>query len=138
MMSLYFIAHLWLGIPINGSIFLLLICCWAYIFAMTSLGMFIATLAPSLPQFGLIVTPIIMISHLTSGGASPVEAMSPRVQTVVNFSPTTHFVYNIQDIIFRGAGLDSIAFSLLVILVYGIIFFVIALFRFKIMLQKFN
>lgn len=136
--ALYGVVHGLLGIPIYGSFFLIMLSCAAYIFTVTSLGMFLATLAPSMPQFGLIATPIIMISHLTSGSASPVEAMAPKVQIVVNFSPTTHFVYNIQDLVFRGAHFHAIAFSLLVLMIYGVVFFIFALLRFRTMLQRFN
>ncbi|MFH4354490.1 MAG: ABC transporter permease [Neisseriaceae bacterium] len=138
MLALYGVLHVWLKVPIHGSPFWLLICCWAYIFSATSAGMFLATLVPSMPQFGLIITPLVMITHFTSGGVSPVEAMQPWVQKLVQFLPTTHFVYNIQDLIFRGNGFQSIAFSLLVLLVYGLFFFLLALLRFRIMLQKFN
>ncbi len=136
--ALYGVVQGLLAIPIHGSFFLILLSCAAYIFAATSLGMLLATLAPSMPQFGLIATPIIMISHLTSGSASPVEAMAPKVQSVVNFSPTTHFVYNIQDLVFRGAHFHAIAFSLFVLIIYGMIFFIFALLRFRTMLQRFN
>ena len=79
-----------------------------------------------------------MVTHFTSGGASPVEAMSPTVQTIVKFLPTTHFVYNVQDLIFRGSGFSAIFTSLLILLAYGLIFFALALLRFRTMLQKQN
>lgn len=138
MASLYGVLHWWLGVDINGSFLWILVSCWAYIFAATSVGMFLATLTPSTPQFGLIVTPLIMVTHFTSGGASPVEAMSPTVQTIVKFLPTTHFVYNVQDLIFRGSGFSAIFTSLLILLAYGLIFFALALLRFRTMLQKQN
>ncbi len=134
-LSMYFVVHRWIGIPLNGSLFLFACSAAIYLFTVTALGMLAATFAPSMPQLGLLITPIIMIMYQTSGGVTPVDSMSPTIQKIVQINPTTHFVATTQDIIFRGAGLDIIWGQWLIMALMGLAFLSIALLRFRRMLE---
>jgi ABC-2 type transport system permease protein len=50
-LSLLIVVQWWLGVPIPGSIWLFMLGQAIYLFAATSLGIFLATLATSMPQF---------------------------------------------------------------------------------------
>ncbi|HEX5690131.1 MAG TPA: ABC transporter permease, partial [Roseiflexaceae bacterium] len=60
-----------LDIPIAGSITLFLLGMIIYLYSGTSLGIFLATLARSMPQFGLLAFPVFMVMILLSGGLTP-------------------------------------------------------------------
>ena len=102
-----------------------------YLFSGTSLGIFLATLARSMPQFGLLAFPVFMVMILLSGGLTPIESMPRWLRNFMELSPSTHFVSFAQAILFRGAGLDIVWPQLLAIVGIGAAFFIIALARFR-------
>jgi ABC-2 type transport system permease protein len=63
-----------------------------HLFATTSLGIFLATVARSMPQIGLLVIIVIIPLQLLSGGFTPRESMPQAVQDIMLAAPTTHFV----------------------------------------------
>ena len=72
------------------------------------MGIFLATIARSMPQFGLLLMLVLLPLQMLSGGTTPRESM-PRRPVVMLAAPTTHFVMLAQAILFRGAGLVGLA-----------------------------
>jgi ABC-2 type transport system permease protein len=136
MLSLWLVVHLGLGVPISGSIGLFTAGAVLYLFSVTSLGMWMATLAPNMPQFGLLAVPVYAIAYLLSGAATPVESMPVSIQSVVRLLPTTQFVSMTQAILYRDAGLGVVWPQLAVIAVSGGLFLILALARFRSMLAR--
>jgi ABC-2 type transport system permease protein len=97
-----------LRVPIEGSIALFLVGATLHLFATTSLGIFMATLARSMPQFGMLAVLILLPLQLLSGNATPRESMPQFIQIVMQAAPTTHFVSLSQAVLFRGAGLSVV------------------------------
>ena len=120
-----------LAVPIAGSLPLFLAAAACYLFAAASIGIFIGTLARSMPQFGLLVILCILPLLMLSGGISPRESMPQFVQDFMLAAPTTYFVRLAQGILYRGAGLDIIWRDLLAISGVGALFFAVALLRFR-------
>ena len=123
-----------LGVPIHGSIPLFLAGSAIYLFATTSLGVLLATVAPTMPQFGLLAIPVFIVMNLLSGANTPLESMPEALQTAVQVSPTTHYVAFAQAILYRGAGLDVVWPQVVVMMVIGAVFLAAALARFRNML----
>ncbi|ROT46536.1 ABC transporter permease [Pusillimonas sp. NJUB218] len=130
-LSLVFVVQGALRVPIGGSVGLFLAGSALHLFAMTSMGIFMATLARSMPQFGLLFVLVLLPLEMLSGGTTPRESMPVLVQDVMLAAPTTHFVQLGQAILFRGAGLDVVWPQFLALAVIGTLFFVIALGRFR-------
>jgi ABC-2 type transport system permease protein len=120
-----------LSVPVQGSVALFLCGAALYLFAATSLGMFLATFARTMPQFALLMIMVILPLQMLSGGATPRESMPEWVQQVMLAAPTTHFVMLGQGILFRGAGLEVVWPQFLSVAVIGAILFNIALVRFR-------
>lgn len=129
--SLYVIVQGLLVIPIIGSIPLFLAGTVLYLFSVTSLGIFLATLARSMPQFGLLALLVFIVMNMLSGTHSPIESMPVILQNIMLFSPSTHFVSFSKAILFRGAGLDVVWFDFVTISMIGSAFFFAALMRFR-------
>lgn len=129
--SLLVIVQGALQVPIEGSIMLFLFTSGLHLFATTSMGIFMATLARSMPQFGMLMMLILLPLELLSGGSTPRESMPELVQNIMLVAPTTHFVAAAQAILYRGAGLDVVWLQLLALAAIGAIFFSIALGRFR-------
>ncbi|MBQ9724056.1 MAG: ABC transporter permease, partial [Neisseriaceae bacterium] len=135
-LSMYFVVHLSIGIPINGSLALFALTAIIYLFAMTALGILAATFAPTMPQLALLIIPFIIVIQLTSGAMTPTESMPEMVQKIVFINPATHFVAITKDIIFRGTGWQTIWQKVLIIATMGAVFLSVSLFRFRKMLEQ--
>jgi len=120
-----------LKVPIAGSVPLFLGAAAMYLFAAASIGIFLGTLARSMPQLGLLIILTIIPLQLLSGGVTPRESMPELVQNLMLAAPTTYFVRLAQAILYRGAGLDVVWLDMLCMLGVGSVFFVAALLRFR-------
>ncbi len=120
-----------LKVPIAGSVPLFLGAAAMYLFAAASIGIFLGTLAHSMPQLGLLIILTIIPLQLLSGGVTPRESMPELVQNLMLAAPTTYFVRLAQAILYRGAGLDVVWVDMLCMLGVGSVFFVAALLRFR-------
>lgn len=134
--SLYFIVERALEVPIGGSIALFLAGTALHLFAVTSMGIFLATLARSMPQFGMLLILILLPMQMLSGGSTPRESMPQAVQDMMLAAPTTHFIELGQAILFRGAGFDMVWTSFLFLAVIGGGFFAASLARFRKVLNQ--
>lgn len=107
-LSLAIVVQGVLGVPFQGSAALFLAGAATNLFATTSMGISLATVARSMPQFGLLVILVIIPLEMLSGGFTPRESMPGFVQVAMLAAPTTHFVSLAQAILFRGAGLPVV------------------------------
>lgn len=130
-LSLIFVVQGALKVPIEGSILLFLACTILLLFATTSMGIFLATIARSMPQFCLLMILILIPLETLSGGVTPRESMPILVQNIMLVAPNTHYIAAAQAILFRGAGFAAVWKDFLGLLIIGTIFFSIALGRFR-------
>ena len=129
--SLNFIVQWALKVPIEGSLALFLAVATLHLFVTTSIGIFMATLARSMPQFGLLIMLVLLPMQMLSGGTTPRESMPILAQNIMQVAPTTHFVAAAQAILYRGAGFDVVWPQVLALIVIGAVFFVAALVHFR-------
>ena len=130
-LSLAFVVQGALRVPIEGSVVLFLFCAALHLFATTSMGIFMATLARSMPQFGLLMLLTLLPLEMLSGGSTPRESMPEFVQNVMLAAPTTHFVSAAQAILYRGAGFEVVWPQFLALLLIGAVLFSVSLGRFR-------
>lgn len=129
--SLTFVIQGALKVTIEGSVMLFLLGAALHLFATTSLGIFIATLARNMPQFGMLMILILLPLQMLSGGSTPRESMPDVVQNIMLAAPTTHFVSQAQAILYRGAGLDVVWPQFLWLVIIGSVLFAFSLSRFR-------
>ena len=120
-----------LKVPIAGSVPLFLAAAACYLFSAASIGIFLGTLARSMPQLGLLIILSIIPLMMLSGGVTPRESMPAIVQNIMLAAPATYFVRLAQAILYRGAGFDVIWRDLLAMTGVGAVFFGVALVRFR-------
>lgn len=130
-LSLNLVVRGWLHIPVQGSVGLFIAGSALSLFATTSIGIFLATLARNMPQFGLLLMLVLLPLQMLSGGMTPRESMPQLVQDIMLLAPTTHFVELAQAILYRGAGIDVVWTSFLALFVIGCVFFAVSLARFR-------
>ena len=130
-LSLIIVVQSALQIPIAGSLSLFVAGMAIHLFATTSLGIFLASFARSMPQFGLLLILVILPMEILSGGMTPRESMPEVIRFIMSAAPTTHFIELSQSILFRGANFQIVWPQFLALIVIGSALFIIALTRFK-------
>lgn len=130
-LSLLLVINGALNIPLRGSVLLFLFGVGLHLFAVTSLGIFLACIAQNMPQLGMLLILVYMPLQMLSGGNTPQESMPLWVQRIMLAAPTTHFVEFSQAILFRGAGLSVVWKPFLFIFVIGSVLFIYSLARFR-------
>ena len=130
-LSLTVIVRALLGIPVAGSLALFLAGVVIYLVFATAIGIFLATIARTMPQRGLLYLLVATPMNILSGSNTPLESMPRLLQFVMQASPSTHFVSFAQAILYRGAGLDVVWPEFLAVALMGSFFFNLALLRFR-------
>ncbi len=125
------VVRLLLAVPVEGSPWLFFFGVALHLFATTSMGIFLATLARSMPQFGLLMVLTMMPLQMLSGGVTPRDSMPDYLQALMSLAPTTHFTELSQAILFRGAGLEAVWPQYLALLAIGAVLFSFSLARFR-------
>lgn len=129
--SLLLIVRFLLQVPIEGSITLFMCGVALSLFATTSIGIFMGTIARSMPQFGLLMIMVLLPLNMLSGGMTSRESMPQFVQDIMQTMPTTHFVSLAQAILYRGADFLIVWPQFMYLIIIGGAFFGAALLRFR-------
>jgi ABC-2 type transport system permease protein len=130
-LSLNLVVRGLIGVPVTGSVPLFLCGALVHLFATTSMGIFLGTIARSMPQLALLVMLVVLPLEVLSGGMTPRESMPEAIRTIMLAAPTTHFVSLAQAILYRGAGLDVVWPQFLALAGIGGALFAGALARFR-------
>jgi len=102
-----------------------------YLFFATSIGIFLGTVARSMPQLGLLLILVALPINMLSGANTPIESMPPLLRTIMKASPSSHFVSIAQSILYRGSGFDIVGLDFLIVAAIGAVFLWIAILRFR-------
>ena len=129
--ALTFVVRGALQVPIEGSVALFMVGTALHLFATTSMGIFLATIARSMPQFGMLMVLVLLPLELLSGAITPRESMPWIVQDIMLAAPTTYFVELAQAILYRGAGIEAVYRPFLALAAIGGVLFALSLRRFR-------
>lgn len=108
------------GVPVRGSLPLLLIIAFGYILVELGKGMVISVFSRSQHQAFLLVLLVGMIDFMFTGYAAPVEGMPVIVQFFANFIPANHWLAILRGVLIKGANLSVIWPHILALALLGI------------------
>lgn len=131
LLSLVVVVQGILAVTIAGSTTLFVLGAALFLFSMCSLGIALATLARSMPQFGLLAIPFFVVMNMLSGGVTPLEGMPAFLRLLMQAAPSTHFTSFAKAVLYRGAGVDVIWPQLAAMAGIGIVLFLVAGWRFR-------
>ncbi|MGL4636118.1 MAG: ABC transporter permease [Beijerinckiaceae bacterium] len=137
-LSLTLVVQGALGIPVNGSVAAYLVGAAVFLFSVMALGIMLATLTPSMPQFALLAFPTVIVMEVLSGGMTPIESMPGYLQIIMSAVPSTHYVKFSQGVLFRDAPLSMVWHEIAWMAGLGALYATIALGRFRSMLANAN
>lgn len=105
-------SRFWFGIPIRGSLLVLLFFAILYIIAGLSLGILISTTAPTQKAAMLAAQILTMLpSYLLSGFIFPIDSLNPVLQAISYAIPATYFLRIIRGVILKGSELKHFLFE---------------------------
>jgi ABC-2 type transport system permease protein len=101
------LAHAVFGVPVRGSLLLLLAQCLLYVLTALALGVLISTRTSSqrvamMAALAGMLLPTLMLS----GFIFPVESMPPALQWVSGIVPARWFLVIVRGIMLKGAGME--------------------------------
>jgi ABC-2 type transport system permease protein len=137
-LSLRLVVEGLLQVPVTGSLALFVAGAVVYEISVTALGILLATIAGSMPQFSLLVMPVIVAMNLLSGSTTPMDSMPAWLQTILYVSPAVHFVSFAQAVLYRGAGLAIVWPQLAAMAGTGVLFLGVSLLRFRAAIASFQ
>lgn len=98
------VALLWFGIPLRGSVILLLGASVLFVLAGLSVGLFISTISRTQQEAFLTMFLFVLPAIILSGFLYPVETMPKVFQTLTLANPLRHFLEIVRGIFLKGAG----------------------------------
>lgn len=97
-------ARFWFGVPIRGSLSVLLLFSLLYILAGLSMGILISTVAPSQKAaMFMALLSTLLPSIMLSGFIFPLESMPLPLQVISKVVPATYFLRIVRGIVVKGA-----------------------------------
>ena len=118
-------------VPIHGSLFMLFIAAFLYVFALLSLGLLVSTRAQSQNEALQMSMTVLLPSIFFSGFIFPRETMPWIFYAISTVLPATYFIELMRAIILRGAGFLEFWRHLLILAVMGGALFSLCALRFK-------
>jgi len=115
------VVHFAFGVPVRGSLLLLLILAFGYLLVELSKGLVISVISRTQQQAFLLVMMVGMTDFMFTGYAAPVESMPKVLQFVANFIPAHHWLAIIRGIMIKGAGMSILWMHVLALFVLGIV-----------------
>jgi len=125
------IGVVWFGVPIHGSVTLLLALSVLFLLTTLGIGILISTIARSQQEAMFVAFFITTPSIFLSGFFFPLEAMPQVLQLISYVIPLRYMLIIIRGIVLKGVGLRILAGEVLAIAVFGVFIFSIAARRFR-------
>jgi ABC-2 type transport system permease protein len=124
------------GVPIQGSVILLLLECILYIILALSLGILISSITDN-QQVAMMISgfALMMPVILLSGFIFPIENMPMILQWFCQLMPAKWFIIIIKSIMLKGVGIGYVWKETLILIGMTILFLSISLKKFKIRLD---
>jgi len=126
------IAVFWFGVPMKGSVPLLLGMALLFLLNTLGLGIFVSTLSRTQKQAMMAIIFFILLPFIyLSGFIFPIENMPPVVQAVTYAIPLRYFLTIIRGIFLKGVGLDVLWPDALCLLGIGTAILTLSIARFR-------
>jgi ABC-2 type transport system permease protein len=112
---------------VKGSYLVLLISTIIFLFASTSLGIFISAVSDS-QQVAFIggTFATLLPSLLLSGFVFPIESMPSILQVLTNITPAKFYIVALRGVILRGVGFEVFWLQLVYLMIFALLFLVLA------------
>lgn len=114
-------THIFFGIPVRGSLLLLMVLAIIYILTEIGKGLVVSVFSRSQHQAFLVVMLIGMADFMFTGYAVPVESMPKFLQAIANFIPAHHWLTIVRGIMLKGSDLTVLWLHVAALIGLGVI-----------------
>jgi ABC-2 type transport system permease protein len=114
-------VHFAFGVPVRGSLLLLLALACLYLLVELGKGLVLSVISRTQHQAFLLVLLVGMVDFMFTGYAAPVEGMPKVLQWFANFIPAHHWLEILRGVLLKGAGLDVLWPHVLALLGLGLV-----------------
>ena len=125
------VAVLLFNVVINGSALLLFLVLLISTLCFVGFGMMFSATAKTQEDYIQIILPIVMPMMFICGVFFPKETMPWVLQKIAAFLPLTYANDALRAVMLQGAGLDLVAFDLVILLLFTLLFFAVGVMRFN-------
>jgi ABC-2 type transport system permease protein len=125
------IGSFWFGVPIRGSLLLLLALSVLALMTSLGLGLFISTVSNTQQESMLLTWFIMLPSIFLSGFMFPIAAMPRVLQYLSYVVPLTYFLVIVRGIILKGIGLEFLTEQVMAMAIFGAVMLMLAAVRFR-------
>ncbi|OEF97433.1 ABC transporter permease [Desulfuribacillus alkaliarsenatis] len=119
------------GAPWSQGYFEMVVVLSVYIFSMTGLGLFLASVLKSLGQVSAVATIIVMIGTMLGGVFFPMEDTSRIISIISTISPQSWAAHALMEILTAGVPLSSLIRPLMWMMAIGAVMLVAGVYRIK-------
>lgn len=125
------VAHFVFDVPIRGSLPLLYALSLVFMMGTLGIGIFISTASRTVPQAMQLAFLTFLPSIYLSGLLFPIEGMPTGAQYLAAIIPLTYFLRIVRGIILKGVGFEYLWPSLLPLVAFGVVIFLLAVLKFR-------
>ncbi|MFX0561215.1 ABC transporter permease [Tepidibacillus infernus] len=121
----------WFGVPVKGSVLLLIGLSLLFLTTTLAIGMLISTISKTQLQAMQISFAFILPSVLLSGFIFPRETMPVVIQWIGGVIPLTYFLEILRGIFLKGIGLEYLWKETLILSIFAIFICTVAILKFR-------
>jgi ABC-2 type transport system permease protein len=125
------VGTLWFGVPIRGSLILLVAIACLFLVSTLALGLLISTIARTQFEAFQLSFLTLLPSVFISGFIYPIDAMPALLQLISNIIPLTYFLVVVRGIIIKGVGVEALLPQIAALTIFGAALLTIASLRFR-------
>lgn len=126
-----FIGSWWFGVPVRGSLGLLLALSGLFLITSLGIGLLASTVALTQQEAIITVFATMLPAIMLSGYLFPVEAMPTWLQWISAAIPLTYYLTIIRAILVKGVGVASLQNEIFILIGFGVILMGAASLRFR-------
>ena len=126
------VARFWFGVPLRGSILLLLGLSGLFVLTTLGLGLFVSTISKTQQQAMMTAQFFFFMPFIFfSGFTFPIENMPKLIQYVTYLIPLRYYIVIIRGIFLKGVGIAELWTQALALLVFGVVILSLSVWRFR-------
>ena len=131
LLEILFIGVWWFGVPVRGSVPLLLALAGVFLATSLGLGILISTVSKTQQEAMLLTFFILLPSIFLSGYFFPIDAMPPFLQHVSKVVPLTYVLIIVRSIVLKGVGFEVLQGDVTALAMFGAATLGVAAMRFR-------
>ncbi|HMK09044.1 MAG TPA: ABC transporter permease [Anaerolineales bacterium] len=125
------VGTLWFGVPLRGSLGLLLLLSGLFLTCSLGIGLFISTIAHTQQEAMMLTWFTLLPTIFLSGVFFPLAALPPVLQFISHLIPLRYYLIIIRSILLKGVGAASLTQEILALALLGAVTMIGAALRFR-------